>query len=84
MKTSDEERIDQSQWSCDLLILSLSEISDRFLGPFYQRRSSLIVINCQSLIDSTKQQTRLVSQRPIKLTNVGETGIVNIGLKDRN
>ena len=26
------------------------------------------------LVDSTKQQTQLVSQRPIKLTDVSETG----------
>ncbi|XP_018318123.1 enoyl-CoA delta isomerase 2, mitochondrial [Mycetomoellerius zeteki] len=33
------------------------------------------MINCQpQLVNSTKQQTRLVSQRPIKLTGVGETG----------
>ena len=43
---------------------------------FYQRQSSLIVINCQPqlVVYSTKQQTRLVSQQPIKLTGVGETG----------
>ncbi|EGI68428.1 hypothetical protein G5I_02909 [Acromyrmex echinatior] len=43
-------------------------------GRFHQRRSSLIVINYQpQLVDSTKQQRRLVSQRPIKLTGIGET-----------
>ena len=43
---------------------------------FYQCQSSLIVINCQPqlVVYSTKQQTGLVSQQPIKLTGVGETG----------
>jgi len=64
-------------WSNDLLIPFLSEISDRFLGPFHQCRSSLIVINCDQLqlIDFTKQQMRLVSQRRIKLTDIGETSL---------
>jgi len=50
------------------------------MGRFHQLRSNF-VINCQSqLIDSIKQQTRLVSQRLIKLTGIGETDPIETGL----